>query len=58
MIMRAQSRLHELGYYSGTIDGVLGPGTREALKNYQLVKQMPATGRMDDATLAALGITY
>jgi len=58
MIMRLQSRLHDLGYYGGTIDGVLGPATREALKHYQLVKQLPVTGRMDDATLAALGITY
>lgn len=58
MIMRVQSKLHELGYYTGTIDGVLGPATREALKNFQMVKRFPATGRMDDATLAALGITY
>lgn len=58
MIMRLQSRLHDLGYYEGTIDGVLGPATRQALKNFQLVKRLPVTGRMDDATLAALGITY
>ncbi|HWA91461.1 MAG TPA: peptidoglycan-binding protein [Rhizomicrobium sp.] len=58
MIMRVQSKLHELGYYTGTIDGVFGSGTKDALRRFQLVKQLPATGRMDDATLAALGITY
>ena len=58
MVMRVQAKLHELGYYTGVIDGVLGGGTRDALKVYQLVKGFPATGRMDDTTLVSLGVTY
>jgi hypothetical protein len=58
MIMRLQARLHDLGYYEGTVDGVFGRSTKDALRRFQLVKGLPATSRMDDATLAALGITY
>lgn len=58
MVMRVQAKLHDLGYYSGTIDGKLGPKTTEALRRYQAVQRYPVTGKMDDATLAGLGIVY
>jgi len=58
MVMRVQSKLHDLGYYGGPINGTLGPMTKDALRRYQLVQGLPVTSAMDDATLAALGITY
>jgi putative peptidoglycan binding protein len=58
MVMRVQAQLHVLGYYTGTIDGNLGNTTKDALRRYQLVKGLPATSAMDDATLASLGIVY
>jgi len=58
MVMRVQAKLHDLGYYSGTIDGKLGLKTIDALKRYQAVQGYPTTGKMDDTTLAGLGIVY
>jgi len=58
MVMRVQAKLHELGYYSGPINGHLGPLTKDALIRYQTVKGFAATGKLDDPTLAALGIAY
>lgn len=46
-----------LGYraFTGiTVDGVAGPRTRAALMKFQQQNGLPATGQVDDATLAAL----
>lgn len=37
-------------------DGVVGPATRAAIKAFQGGRGLPVTGRLDDATLVALGI--
>ena len=34
-VTRLQNRLKELGYYSGTVDGQFGPGTRTAVTDFQ-----------------------
>ena len=34
-VTRLQNRLKELGYYSGTVDGQFGPGTRSAVTEFQ-----------------------
>ncbi|MGY8914667.1 MAG: His-Xaa-Ser repeat protein HxsA [Flavobacteriales bacterium] len=56
-VMRVQIALMTEGYYSGKIDGILGPMTREALKQYQRDKQLKSTGTMTSETLNALGIS-
>ena len=38
------------------MDGVLGDKTRRALKEFQRRRQLPRTGELDAATLAALGL--
>jgi peptidoglycan hydrolase-like protein with peptidoglycan-binding domain len=38
------------------VDGTMGPGTRAALKKYQSANGLKATGRIDDATKAKLGV--
>jgi peptidoglycan hydrolase-like protein with peptidoglycan-binding domain len=38
------------------VDGMMGPGTRGALKKYQSANGLKATGRIDDATKAKLGV--
>ena len=51
-----QRTLVEIGYDPGAIDGAMGWRTRGALRQFQRSVGLPATGRTDDATLAALGM--
>jgi hypothetical protein len=55
-LREVQRRLREDGFYTGPIDGALGPGTRSALSQYQAKHGLPRTGSLDDATLRALGV--
>ena len=49
-----QDRLRELGYFSRTSTGQLGPVTKQALTNFQRDYQLSLTGRPDRATVIAL----
>jgi hypothetical protein len=51
-----QRALKRRGYYRGTIDGDVGPGTRSAIRSYQLDRRLPATGRIDGPLLRSLGV--
>lgn len=53
-----QQLLAALGYYSGPIDGILGPRMVAALKAAQKVYGLPRTGTADDATKAKLHEEY
>jgi len=55
-LREVQRRLQEEGFSPGPIDGVLGPGTRTALSQYQAKHGLPKTGALDDATRKALGV--
>jgi His-Xaa-Ser repeat protein HxsA len=55
-IMRVQIALVSLGLYSGTVDGELNNDTQESLKRFQMIKGLPASGRMTTDTLNALGV--
>jgi photosystem II stability/assembly factor-like uncharacterized protein len=56
MMVRAQVVLGGLGYSIGEPDGVAGTRTVAALRRFQADKDLPQTGRLDDATLNALGL--
>ena len=47
---QAQERLKALGHNPGPIDGVLGPRTKAALRQYQTQHSLPVTAVLDDAT--------
>ena len=51
-----QRRLTELGYEPGPADGLMGPRTRDAVRALQRDRGLPRSGRIDDATLEALGL--
>lgn len=51
-----QSALASEGYYRGRIDGVIGTGSRSAIRAYQRQNGLPSTGRIDNSLLESLGI--
>jgi peptidoglycan hydrolase-like protein with peptidoglycan-binding domain len=55
-VRRAQQALNDRGFQAGPPDGVLGPATQTALRNFQAAERLEATGRLNRATLDALGI--
>ena len=57
VIANVQANLQEQGYYTGEVDGLLGPLTQEALVNYQNANGLAATGSIDEPTLDALGMS-
>ena len=49
-IRQAQEELERLGYGPGPVDGVMGPKTTTALKNFQSDHGLPDTGTVDEKT--------
>jgi peptidoglycan hydrolase-like protein with peptidoglycan-binding domain len=54
LVTKVQSRLSELGYQPGPVDGVMGPKTRSALRRYQMVEGLPVDGRITQPLLVRL----
>lgn len=51
-----QQTLDTRGYSPGPIDGILGPRTRDAIREFQQANNLPATGAPTSDTLAQLGV--
>lgn len=54
IVIRAQLSLLQRGYYQDEIDGLYGPATNFALRNYQEQFGLTPNGRLDLETLASL----
>ena len=54
VIADVQAVLQEMGYYTGEVDGLLGPLTREALTAYQADNGLTTTAAIDQPTLDSL----
>jgi lytic murein transglycosylase len=52
--LAAQTALQKLGYPIGEIDGVIGSGTRSALRSWQKTSGLVADGYLDPATVERL----
>ena len=56
-IRSVQQALNDRGYNAGPVDGQWGAATRDAVKRFQQVTGLPATGELGRPTLAALGVS-
>jgi hypothetical protein len=56
IVMNVQVQLRDAGYYVGTVDGVLGPQTRQALAAFQADNGLAVTSAVDEPTLATMGL--
>jgi hypothetical protein len=48
--IKMQGILKKLGYYHGTVDGLLGPGSEQAIKEFQKDYDLDVTGALDTPT--------
>ncbi|HKG21301.1 MAG TPA: peptidoglycan-binding protein [Blastocatellia bacterium] len=55
-IRSAQGVLRDRGFYNGTVNGVMTPGTRAAIRQFQRDRNLTETGDLDLRTAQALGI--
>jgi hypothetical protein len=56
VIVDVQTQLQDEGYYTGEVDGQLGPQTRDALAAYQSDHNLEVTSAIDEPTVESLGL--
>jgi hypothetical protein len=56
LVMSLQTKLKDLGYDPGPLDGAWGAKTKEALKKYQVENNLTATGEIDAPTREQLAL--
>jgi hypothetical protein len=54
VVVSVQRRLKVIGYYGGAIDGVAGPATRAAIRQFQRENHLAVTGEVNPALIAFL----
>jgi len=57
VVVNVQVQLQRDGYYTGPIDGVLGPMTRHAIAAFQADHGLAITSAIDEVTVSTLGLT-
>ena len=55
-VRKLQQALRNKGQHVGGVDGIMGPRTQAALRQYQEAQGIQVTGRVDARTLASLGL--
>jgi len=56
MVFQVQRRLASAGFYSGPIDGVVGTGTRRAIRAFERGHGLPVDGTIHRRLLATMGL--
>lgn len=55
VVEQVQEILTDLNFYEGTVDGIAGPATRQAIEVYRETVGLPPSGEIDDELLIQLG---
>jgi hypothetical protein len=56
LVVQVQHRLARAGYYHGSVDGVMGPETRRAIRAYERSHNLRVDGAIDDRLLDTMNI--
>ncbi|MGH7845541.1 MAG: peptidoglycan-binding domain-containing protein [Candidatus Binatia bacterium] len=56
-IKEVQQALKDKGHDPGSIDGIMGQQTQQALRSFQQQEGLKATGTLDDKTAQKLGVS-
>ena len=56
LLKQVQEKLNARGFYAGPANGAFTTKTQAALAQFQMANLIPASGALDDATLAELGV--
>lgn len=56
-VTQVQEALNKSGYDVGAVDGVWGPSTESALRDFQQAKGLEASGKLNRDTVAGLGLS-
>ncbi|WP_027183435.1 peptidoglycan-binding domain-containing protein [Desulfovibrio inopinatus] len=56
IIRQTQATLNARGFYSGGVDGIWGPKTARAVRQFQAANGLPVTGTLEPGTIQALGL--
>jgi peptidoglycan hydrolase-like protein with peptidoglycan-binding domain len=56
IIANVQTELYHQGYYSGPIDGIIGPDRQAAIADYEADYWLPVTAAIDEPTVELLGL--
>ena len=57
IVAQVQQELANSGFYRGPIDGVIGNGTRAAIRAYERANGLRVDGRIDDQLLGSMGLS-
>lgn len=55
-VEQVQEELNNKGFNAGNTDGLIGPNTSSALKNFQEANDLTASGELNQETIDALGL--
>ncbi len=56
LVVQVQSELADQGYYHGTIDGIIGPQTRAAIRAYERDHRLPVNGVINRSLISEMDL--